>query len=180
MIRLARPLQLSKRDDSLFPPVFLRRVFFSLSFRSSLSCRQGLLVWQLCFFESMDPMLPPPGPKRQKVRKGTHSCWECKRRKMKCVFDPLSNIICNPCRRRGSRCVSQEMPEDVWVSKYRIGHEPNTHIGRGINYTDEARTPLTPSEDHRRMSSGIPTPASTISENSRYLAFHQSSKVCFQ
>jgi hypothetical protein len=35
----------------------------------------------------------------------------------------------------GGRCVSQEMPEDVWVSKYRIGHEPNTHIGRGINYT---------------------------------------------
>jgi hypothetical protein len=33
MIRLARPLQLSKRDDSLFPPVFLRRVFLFLSFR---------------------------------------------------------------------------------------------------------------------------------------------------
>ncbi|KAE8345171.1 hypothetical protein BDV24DRAFT_160007 [Aspergillus arachidicola] len=26
--------------------------------------------------------------KRRKVRKGTHSCWECKRRKMKCRFDP--------------------------------------------------------------------------------------------
>ncbi|OCK76859.1 hypothetical protein K432DRAFT_305428, partial [Lepidopterella palustris CBS 459.81] len=54
--------------------------------------------------------------KRRKVRKGTRSCWECKRRKMKCIFGPLSNVTCNGCRRRGSQCVSQEFPEEVSFS----------------------------------------------------------------
>jgi hypothetical protein len=51
--------------------------------------------------------------KRRKIRKGTTSCWECKKRKMKCVYaDPSSpadaEAICVGCQRRGSRCVSQE------------------------------------------------------------------------
>ncbi|KAH8658109.1 hypothetical protein BX600DRAFT_439279 [Xylariales sp. PMI_506] len=52
--------------------------------------------------------------KRRKTRKGTHSCWECKRRKMKCIFDTANDdIVCVGCRRRGSKCVSQEYPEMV-------------------------------------------------------------------
>ncbi|KAL5340614.1 hypothetical protein BJX70DRAFT_102110 [Aspergillus crustosus] len=52
--------------------------------------------------------------KRRKVRKGTHSCWECKRRKMKCRFDPrIASTSCNGCRRRGSPCISQEFPEGL-------------------------------------------------------------------
>lgn len=52
--------------------------------------------------------------RKRRVRKGTKSCWECKRRKMKCTLDPLSpSAVCGPCRRRGSNCVSQEFPEDV-------------------------------------------------------------------
>ncbi|CAI7654822.1 unnamed protein product [Penicillium glandicola] len=51
--------------------------------------------------------------KRRKIRKGTRSCWECKQRKIKCVYtDPSSpadaEIICIGCQRRGSKCVSQE------------------------------------------------------------------------
>ncbi|KAJ5761826.1 uncharacterized protein N7511_005208 [Penicillium nucicola] len=51
--------------------------------------------------------------KRRKIRKGTKSCWECKKRKMKCVYaDPSSpadtDAICIGCQRRGSKCVSQE------------------------------------------------------------------------
>ncbi|ETS76234.1 hypothetical protein PFICI_11621 [Pestalotiopsis fici W106-1] len=51
--------------------------------------------------------------KRRKVRKGTRSCWECKRRKMKCVLSPLNSDVCNACRRRGSKCIGQEFPEDT-------------------------------------------------------------------
>ncbi|RDW83792.1 putative Zn(II)2Cys6 transcription factor [Aspergillus mulundensis] len=47
--------------------------------------------------------------KRRKVRKGTQSCWECKRRKVRCIFASAEHAICNNCRRRGTACVSQEL-----------------------------------------------------------------------
>ncbi|KAF2496440.1 hypothetical protein BU16DRAFT_437020, partial [Lophium mytilinum] len=56
----------------------------------------------------------PAYVKRRKVRKGTRSCWECKRRKMRCIFD--TEAICKGCRRRGSKCISQEFPEDVLLA----------------------------------------------------------------
>lgn len=51
--------------------------------------------------------------KRRKIRKGTKSCWECKKRKMKCVYADSSSpsdaeAICIGCQQRGSKCVSQE------------------------------------------------------------------------
>jgi len=49
--------------------------------------------------------------KRRKVRKGTRSCWECKGRKMKCVFMTPDDSVCEGCIRRGTSCVSQELPE---------------------------------------------------------------------
>lgn len=45
--------------------------------------------------------------KRRKVRKGTHSCWECRRRKVKCIFAAPGDTFCIACTRRRSRCVSQ-------------------------------------------------------------------------
>jgi hypothetical protein len=54
-----------------------------------------------------------PDAKRRKLRKGTRSCWECKRRKVRCCFDAPSDEICVACRRRGTHCVSQEFPEEV-------------------------------------------------------------------
>ncbi|CAI7603531.1 unnamed protein product [Penicillium pancosmium] len=50
--------------------------------------------------------------KRRKIRKGTKSCWECKKRKMKCVYADSSSpsdaeAICIGCQQRGSKCVSQ-------------------------------------------------------------------------
>ncbi|RAH55228.1 hypothetical protein BO85DRAFT_498973, partial [Aspergillus piperis CBS 112811] len=49
--------------------------------------------------------------KRRKVRKGTRSCWECKRRKVRCIFSSYSNANCDNCSRRGSKCISQELPD---------------------------------------------------------------------
>ncbi|KAJ9134331.1 Fungal transcriptional regulatory protein, N-terminal [Pleurostoma richardsiae] len=54
-----------------------------------------------------------PDPKRRKIRKGTRSCWECKRRKIKCNYPSLSDTVCEGCRRRGTVCVSQEFPEET-------------------------------------------------------------------
>ncbi|CAI7588113.1 unnamed protein product [Penicillium glandicola] len=53
-----------------------------------------------------------PTAKRRKVRKGTHSCWECRRRKVKCTFSSLDHTICITCHRRGTKCINQvETPE---------------------------------------------------------------------
>ena len=45
--------------------------------------------------------------KRKRVRKGTHSCWECRRRKVKCLLASPDDDICINCRRKGTQCVSQ-------------------------------------------------------------------------
>ncbi|KAK1624401.1 hypothetical protein BDP81DRAFT_357380 [Colletotrichum phormii] len=52
-----------------------------------------------------------PAPKRRKLRKGTQSCWECKRRKARCTFSPSTQDVCDGCKRRGSDCVSQEVTD---------------------------------------------------------------------
>ena len=49
--------------------------------------------------------------KRRKVRKGTQSCWECKRRKVRCIFGSPASIICDNCKRRRTSCISQEYPD---------------------------------------------------------------------
>ncbi|KAJ4258833.1 hypothetical protein NW762_007920 [Fusarium torreyae] len=52
-----------------------------------------------------------PAPKRRKLRKGTQSCWECKRRKAKCTFSADNLDVCDSCKRRGTDCVSQDAAE---------------------------------------------------------------------
>ncbi|KAH7073053.1 hypothetical protein FB567DRAFT_401680, partial [Paraphoma chrysanthemicola] len=47
-------------------------------------------------------------PTRKKMRKGTHSCFECRRRKIRCIFQPDNPDVCSECFARGSRCVDQE------------------------------------------------------------------------
>lgn len=64
--------------------------------------------------------------KRRKIRKGTRSCWECKRRKLRCLFEHRNgsptdfNVVCVGCRRRGTKCVSQEFPEEVSTPGERV------------------------------------------------------------
>ncbi|KAF2802190.1 uncharacterized protein BDZ99DRAFT_455333 [Mytilinidion resinicola] len=59
------------------------------------------------------PFNSETGHKRRKLRKGTHSCWECKRRKIRCIFAPSDDETCTNCRRRGKVCAGQELPETV-------------------------------------------------------------------
>lgn len=94
--------------------------------------------------------------RRRRVRKGTKSCWECKRRKMKCILDPLTNSpVCNGCRRRGSKCVSQAMSEN----------DPSS---------TSASTMSDVGGDGRRTDAdGILTPASRVIVSSSVQAHHR-------
>ncbi|KAA8564820.1 hypothetical protein EYC84_010591 [Monilinia fructicola] len=50
--------------------------------------------------------------RKKRVRKGTKSCWECKRRKVKCQLSSENVSICSGCLSRGTTCISQEYPEE--------------------------------------------------------------------
>ncbi|RDL38985.1 Zn2 DNA-binding protein [Venustampulla echinocandica] len=51
-------------------------------------------------------------PPRKRIRKGTRSCWECKRRKVRCQLSSEDVPICSGCLARGTTCLSQEYPEE--------------------------------------------------------------------
>ncbi|KAK4505382.1 hypothetical protein PRZ48_003345 [Zasmidium cellare] len=78
--------------------------------------------------------------KRRKLRKGTTSCWECKRRKVKCEYEEdHEKPPCRPCVQRGLNCVSQELPEPPPYLNY-VNAAPATGELRQIN----SQTPATP------------------------------------
>ncbi|KAI9854171.1 MAG: hypothetical protein M1813_001341 [Trichoglossum hirsutum] len=66
----------------------------------------------------MVPALPASGSWRRK-RKGTLSCTECRRRKIRCSFLP-GNPTCSPCSARGSRCVDQRDESSITAEEERI------------------------------------------------------------
>ncbi|KAK2809847.1 hypothetical protein FQN50_003488 [Emmonsiellopsis sp. PD_5] len=114
-----------------------------------------------------------PDAKRRKVRKGTHSCWECKRRKMKCRFDPrIVSASCNGCRRRGSQCISQEFPEDLSYVAMGIGSAQHSSDGTPFDGRTRATTP----SQNGRAEHRILTPVSINKEPSRYLTSYQPSE----
>ncbi|KAJ5729071.1 uncharacterized protein N7483_003579 [Penicillium malachiteum] len=47
----------------------------------------------------------------RKIRKGTTSCWQCKRRKKRCEFGSESTSTCFNCQRFGLTCTSQAFEE---------------------------------------------------------------------
>lgn len=49
--------------------------------------------------------------KRRKTRKGTQSCWECKKRKVRCIWTAPTDAACANCVRRSAKCISQEYPD---------------------------------------------------------------------
>jgi len=145
--------------------------------------------------------------KRRKIRKGTHSCWECKLKKMKCIFegspnpDADSNASCINCQRRGTKCVSQEfefseessssLKRKKQSQKGRQVDEDHDRVVRvealveklikekkGGNDGGSRGTPTTSeNEEDSTHSSGIPTPASMELDFSRTEASCKSSNV---
>ncbi|KAL6814471.1 hypothetical protein J3E69DRAFT_347315 [Trichoderma sp. SZMC 28015] len=68
------------------------------------------MVRQASQQKSTDAMSPP---QLRKVRKGTRSCWECKRRKIRCTFPSGNTSICNWCISHGSTCISQRFQDET-------------------------------------------------------------------
>ena len=50
--------------------------------------------------------------KKRKIRKGTQSCWQCKRRKVLCSF-AAGESMCDGCRSRRTKCISQEFDDEA-------------------------------------------------------------------
>ncbi|KAI0879627.1 hypothetical protein GGS24DRAFT_4555 [Hypoxylon argillaceum] len=76
--------------------------------------------------EPMSSAAQPAG-KRRKLRKGTRSCWECKRRKNRCTWS-TDEGKCDGCYHRGTQCIGQEFSE-----------EPVHHERRKVNKPDDSR-----------------------------------------
>ncbi|KAH7226482.1 hypothetical protein BKA60DRAFT_180586 [Fusarium oxysporum] len=97
-----------------------------------------------------------PAPKRRKLRKGTASCWECKRRKAKCIFsDDLG--ICDSCKRRGTDCVSQESEKPPEVGS-------NKHIVDRLGEVEAlVQHLLKNAQSDRRSRNGLVSPSSSVS-----------------
>ncbi|KAL5000907.1 hypothetical protein BDV10DRAFT_199553 [Aspergillus recurvatus] len=115
--------------------------------------------------------------KRRKVRKGTQSCWECKRRKVRCIFASAEHAVCHNCRRRGTACVSQELPDIIGTSsgqsqiEARLGRVEefierlvNAGSGPGLDREEpDAGSPV-----HRAVPSRPPTRTRPLSVSDRY------------
>lgn len=94
-----------------------------------------------------------PESKRRKVRKGTQSCWECKRRKVRCIFAATTDAICENCQRRGAACISQEHADEPVPSGG--GNQVETRLGRVEEIIEHlvhnnaipAATPKSPSKE---------------------------------
>jgi hypothetical protein len=112
-----------------------------------------------------------PPIKKRKVRKGTQSCWECKRRKVRCLFAVPINTICDNCVRRKTTCISQEYDdhEDAESSPKRNEMGIDNRLRRVEDTLQQLlhgakRTPLGHQHDlsySRQQSSDIQQPGNT-------------------
>ncbi|KAL7935638.1 hypothetical protein V8C35DRAFT_259381 [Trichoderma chlorosporum] len=79
-------------------------------------------------------------PVRRKIRKGTLSCWECKRRKTRCTFAAPTDAVCNGCERRKTACISQEFPDEAQPTSFDSSRR------NGIDGVRKGLPPLLPRE----------------------------------
>ncbi|RYP59903.1 hypothetical protein DL769_008345 [Monosporascus sp. CRB-8-3] len=135
--------------------------------------------------------------KRRRIRKGTRSCWECKRRKVRCEFISPTDAVCDGCRHRGTDCVGQDYAEDFPPPPADRNHQMDDNVqmverivrdvlksvgNRSSPAPSSSMMPAVGGSDHtqvRGMSTppaGIPTPSSTESGLSGCPAPTKSSK----
>lgn len=128
--------------------------------------------------------------KRRKIRKGTRSCWECKRRKIRCTFTSHRDTVCIGCRRRSTKCVSQEFPEEASApadrSRYMgdrivrveaLVEQLVKTVGTGAGPAPET---LPGNNEDLASVVGIPTPAASSDSglSSHNLLLHELTEVC--
>jgi len=124
-----------------------------------------------------------PEAKRRKVRKGTRSCWECKRRKVRCNFTSDADAVCIGCLRRATKCVSQEYPEEVSAPADK-GRQMGDRIVRVEALVEQlVKTVATGSSTNQPLRAtpdpGIPTPSSSdTAELPQILSLCEPTPVC--
>ena len=79
---------------------------------------------------------------QRKIRKGTRSCWECKRRKIRCIFPASGEAICVCCQRRRVPCIGQEIPESLALAR-----KGNRSLGDRIARVEDAMKDLLAGKD---------------------------------
>lgn len=75
------------------------------------------------------------------MRKGTKSCIECRRRKIKCTFEPGRTSICNECYARGSTCIDQEHGDISGFTNHSTASpakdDQNTTLKERVNFLED-------------------------------------------
>jgi hypothetical protein len=107
-----------------------------------------------------------PDTQRRKVRRGTHSCWECKRRKIRCSFAAPSDHACIGCRRRGTTCLSQQHVDERAAFSWTAVTE-DRRMGDRMVRVEALVERLASHVSNTATSEGKKTPAFTDSEVSR-------------
>ncbi|RAH44526.1 uncharacterized protein BO95DRAFT_443972 [Aspergillus brunneoviolaceus CBS 621.78] len=98
--------------------------------------------------------------KRRKVRKGTFSCWECKHRKRRCIFEPASNPSCVYCDSRGLQCISQAFADPSSSSSsssnnYEQVEDRIQHIESLVDHLLRQRKNAPPTKSQRQAAARI-------------------------
>ncbi|KZM23221.1 uncharacterized protein EKO05_0008334 [Ascochyta rabiei] len=89
-------------------------------------------------------------PTRKKMRKGTHSCFECRRRKIRCIFQSDNPDVCSECFARGSRCIDQENASpDVVVDHRKNLRERVSRLEALVDSLLEEKSVKSDSPSHR-------------------------------
>ena len=111
---------------------------------------------------------------------------------MKCIFGPLANTTCDGCRRRGSRCISQEFSEEPSISidksrKIISGGESAEVLADQLvehapsdNTIPSGGRSMIPSHRDGSMDNDIPAHSQSNSEFAQFPTSDQYSTVCIQ
>lgn len=109
-----------------------------------------------CLFARHQPIgsvhsRPPSMPEDQnhhsvRIRKGTFSCRECKRRKKRCELSPGASS-CLSCQRHGVVCISQYTPDARSMTSSRI-----EELEKQVHQLLHSVTPTLRSVNHERLS----------------------------
>ncbi|KAF2456743.1 hypothetical protein BDY21DRAFT_345984 [Lineolata rhizophorae] len=117
------------------------------------------------------PRVPSDSSTRRKMRKGTHSCFECRRRKIRCIFTADNPKVCTECFARGSQCVDQEHADsDVIVDQRKNLRERVARLEAlvdGLLEDKQSPSPAKEKEPRRPGQSLLPpTPISSEASSS--------------
>ncbi|KAI1105978.1 hypothetical protein F4804DRAFT_80426 [Jackrogersella minutella] len=102
--------------------------------------------------------------RRRKIRKGTQSCWECKRRKIRCTFAAPTEATCDGCRSRRTKCISQEFRDEAPSTRnidrlHRMESLVEKLVEKNSNNASDTLHQCKPNhDDNTEISLSVPTP----------------------